>query len=103
MPYVFTEVNKMLEKVTNVIYPIIMNSLKNPYLIAGAVVLTLLAFAFYWYEWRPTQIKKHCYYVSAELKDNLLPTADLQSPDSFSLSNKSARDNYNSCLNANGL
>jgi len=28
------------------------------------ILLIVLGFAFYWYEWRPTQIKKECYYRS---------------------------------------
>lgn len=29
-------------------------------------LLTLLALTFYWYEWRPTQIKKDCYNIARE-------------------------------------
>lgn len=38
-----------------------MNNLKNPLVIQGAVILLILSGAFYWFEWRPTEIKKGCY------------------------------------------
>ena len=67
------------------------------------VVVVILGFAFYWYSYRPEKIKKHCYYISAELKENLLPDADLTSSDSYSLASETAKTNYYSCLSASGL
>jgi preprotein translocase subunit YajC len=37
-----------------------MNHLKNPCYIFGAIILFILAFAFFWFEWRPLQLTKAC-------------------------------------------
>lgn len=38
--------------------------LQHKYIIL--VLLAILGLAFYWYEWRPTQIKKDCYNIARE-------------------------------------
>lgn len=37
-----------------------MNHLKNTRYILGAIILLVLAFAFFWFEWRPMQLIKAC-------------------------------------------
>jgi len=59
------------------------------YLVAG-VLLLLITGAFYWYEWRPTQIKKECSRISQS-------TYRL---DSFGLT---PDERYKNCLRSKGL
>lgn len=68
-----------------------------------SIIILLIISGFYWFQLRPSQIKKHCFYTSATLKENLSPHADLTSPDSFSLASVEAQSNYHSCLTSNGL
>ena len=75
---------------------------KNTLITAGSILI-VLAVIFYWFEWRPSEIKKHCFYVSAELKGNLPFMADFSSSDNYSLESDEAQTNYTSCLKANGL
>ncbi len=49
------------------------------------IIVLFVGGIFYWYEWRPTQIRKHCYDIS-------LPGV----PENFDL-------NYQSCLKDSGL
>ncbi len=37
-----------------------MTNLKNTRIITAVGVLVVLAFGFYWFQWRPAQIKKDC-------------------------------------------
>lgn len=50
-----------------------------------ATILLLLGFAFYWYEWRPIEIRKKCYDIS------LLGWT------------QNGEINYKNCLRDNGL
>lgn len=56
------------------------------------IILIILGVVFYWYEWRPTQIKKEC---SMEAYDSSItsPRRPWESPDDY----------YKKCLRENGL
>lgn len=45
-------------------------SMKNQLVIVALIVTALLGGAFYWYEWRPSQIKKECHEVAKRLEKN---------------------------------
>jgi len=49
------------------------------------IALIVLGFNFYWFEWRPTQIKKRCYDIAVVIGGN------------------NFNKNYASCLLSNGL
>lgn len=49
------------------------------------ILLIILGFAFYWYSWKPNQIKKKCYDVA------------------ISIGGDNFDKNYQSCLLDNGL
>ena len=66
-------------------------------MIGGAIVIAILAFAFYWFELRPTQIKQRCYRESAEWQGSCDPTIFGVSCSKFNLVW------YNACLHKNGL
>ena len=36
--------------------------MKKPIYFITIILLLVIFFAFYWYEWRPSQIRKECYY-----------------------------------------
>ncbi len=48
----------MLFRATTSLLP--MNSKQFLYLVTLLIITTVLAGAFYWFEWRPTQIKQEC-------------------------------------------
>lgn len=36
--------------------------MKKPIYLITTILLLVIIFSFYWYEWRPSQIKKECYH-----------------------------------------
>ncbi len=46
--------------------------IKNPVFMLVAGVVLILSLSFYWYEWRPTQIRKNCYKEAQERATELL-------------------------------
>ena len=61
------------------------------------VGLVIIAFAFYWYEWRPIQIKKECYQFSSG--GYLSPQSPLKAINPF----ESPDERYKNCLREKGL
>ena len=53
--------------------------------IITAIILMMLGFTFYWYEWRPTQVRKGCFNTSQDFPKD--------SQDSF----------YRNCVMGNGI
>ncbi len=53
-----------------------MNQLKNPTVISGVIILFIVAFSFYWFEWRPLEIRKACH--NEALKDARKAESGLQ-------------------------
>jgi len=70
-----------------------------------------MGLAFYWYEWRPSSIRKECYTLSIEEAKDLLKTkSELSGGYEYKelaakgLSLKHDRENaYSNCLNKKGL
>lgn len=54
----------------------------------AVVLLLVAAFTFYWFEWRPTQIKKDCYKKAERDIDDTRSGFDR---------------NYNNCLREKGI
>jgi len=81
------------------------------YILSGLGILAVLVGAFYWYEWRPSSIRKECYTLSGEkAKDLLKIKSELSGYDKYKkeiekgLFLKADQDsNYADCLNENGL
>lgn len=71
---------------------------KSIKIIHGLVILAILGFAFYWYEWRPTQIRKDCinYVNSGTLSGT--PNAEQLLKINFINENE-----YNKCIKQHGL
>ena len=76
------------------------------------LIMLILAGLFYWFEWRPTQIRKECYkQAEAEEKAYLeltkasLPTKTINGPTYLNLHprDKTLEENYRDCLLQNGL
>ena len=42
------------------------SSYLQPKYVAGVVVILILTSLFYWYEWRPSQIRQECYETAKE-------------------------------------
>lgn len=38
-----------------------MNRPKNPFVISGVIILFIATVSFYWFEWRPLEIRKTCH------------------------------------------
>jgi hypothetical protein len=55
-----------------------MNTAKIPAYIAGGIVLIILALAFYWFEWRISEIRKDC---SKKVSDVLANASNPQKDD----------------------
>lgn len=58
------------------------------------IIVLLLASLFYWYEYRPTNIRKACYKVSRKL--NLVAFGE-------EIADKEYDQKYNDCLKSYGL
>ena len=65
---------------------------KRQILIILTLFIAILAVAFYWYEWRPTQIRKNCY---DSIINNPFKT-ELEQQNESELQ-------YQDCLKMNGL
>ncbi len=78
----------------------VMNNFKNPLVTVGAVMIVILAFAFYWFQWRPVQIKKDCAQKSLVLNDPVAIYGTPFHPGPKYISNPVF---YDSCLKENGL
>lgn len=65
---------------------------KKQIMIILTLSIAILAIAFYWYEWRPTQIRKNCF-------DSIITNpfeTELEQRNDFELQ-------YQDCLKMNGL
>ena len=60
----------------------------------GIIILTLVVFggAFYWYEWRPTQIRKECSAVRNMMDPSVIIEGEVH-----------GLQHYTDCLRLNGL
>ena len=76
------------------------------------VLIALGIFAFYWFEIRPSEIRKACYIEASDKAKNHMKEMAAQYPDDDSIqaaakkdwSNKKVFDEYyKSCLNKHGL
>lgn len=78
---------------------------KQYYLIL--LVILILGGAFYWYELRPTSIKKECYNIANEAKNNFNSTYIGLLRDGVNVSepdlDKYLKDEYEKCLMENGI
>lgn len=80
-------------------------------ILAIVLVPTLIGLTFYWYEWRPSSIRKECYTISTEQAVDLLKTkAELSGGDRFKEGaakglylSDDQKEAYSECLNKNGL
>lgn len=73
------------------------------YLLVSVIVL-FIAVGFYWYEWRPTQIKKECSRISLSNEDIVAkPQGDEFIPGSIASKYMSADERYETCLRSRGL
>ncbi len=71
---------------------------KSQKIIYVFLVLTVLFFAFYWYEWRPSQIKQACSNLATPdfLNETLKSNGIISTKDQYD-------KNYERCLEAKGL
>lgn len=60
-------------------------------LVIAAVILILVFGWFYWYEWRPSQIRKECAEIANVKSGNFLPLRE------------EVEGRYYNCLRKNGL
>jgi hypothetical protein len=72
------------------------------------VILAILGFAFYWYSWRPTQIKKECFNQADKQKKAVINSEDVLLSGGFPLTQRADYDKvfndiYQECLLKNGL
>ena len=61
-------------------------------LFIGILTLIILSSLFYWFEWRPSQIRKEC-YENTKIKFNDSGRVQIQTVDTY----------YEYCLRKNGL
>ena len=88
-----------------------MNWLKENWFKAGllAVLIIFIAGAFYWYEFRPNQIKQKCAEIAIESAEELIKTKAELSSQYRDIAEKGLylKDDYKayyeSCLNKQGL
>lgn len=69
------------------------------------IILAVLGGAFYWFEWRPSQIRKECYFrlqigggFSKEKDENDLPSLKM-----LPVPSEKADEFYRNCLREHGL
>ncbi len=66
------------------------------------IVILILGFAFYWFEWRPSSIKKDCYNEAKEKAIEKFTNSNLER-----LSGKFTKEDYDAyykwCLEQKGL
>ena len=60
------------------------------------IILIVLGIAFYWYEWRPMQIRKHCAFKAYNKRVGFLSLGQ-------NLSTPQTEQLYKDCLRENGL
>jgi hypothetical protein len=67
-------------------------------LIFALIIISLLSFAFYWYEWRPSQFKAEChtYAVKKAIADSGNPKGKTFADDDYHF-------RYDYCLRSKGL
>jgi hypothetical protein len=65
-------------------------------IIHGLVILVILGFAFYWFQWRPAQIRKECASSFYVVNPNNPYASDYEQIQLYNA-------NYINCLNAHGL
>lgn len=73
-----------------------MKKLKDFWLIIF-VILLLTGLSFYWYEYRPSQIKKNCFVSTQENKNEIPKSLSTQQSINF------VEYQYDFCLKQNGL
>lgn len=75
-----------------------MNNLTKSLLAVGVAVLVIFVYAFYWFQWRPLQIRKSC-WKRAEVETQFVPrfavVLDIKPLDTNTV--------YEHCLKENGL
>ncbi len=72
-------------------------------LVVGVLVLLIMG-GFYWYEWRPTQIKKECSRISQSTADIFdKPQGDKFVQGSIAIKYASPDERYKTCLRSKGL
>ena len=84
---------------------------KKIIIISSILIILILAGAFYWFQWRPTQIRKNCYAEAKEKAISLLGKKVADEPSQYSdmakQGNKFLKDDfqflYQNCLRAHGL
>lgn len=69
--------------------------MKKIYTIILPLVLFIISFAFYWYEYRPTKIRKYC--------NTEVQSTRIGSFNEFRAVQSNYDDNYKKCLRDNGL
>ena len=42
---------------------------KYKWIVMGVIILLLVAGAFWWFEWRPMQIKKNCFKITGGIEN----------------------------------
>lgn len=68
------------------------------------IVLIILGFAFYWFEWRPAQIKKLCAYWGVEMiNKNNAGRGYVPVDERADRNHKDFDDYYERCLKEKGL
>lgn len=74
--------------------------MRKPIYLITIILLLIIAFAFYWYEWRPSQIIKECYH---KIYDN--KALDFSAfKEEFTKSGKQKNESeYENCLLEKGL
>lgn len=72
-------------------------TIKKMKIIYGLVILAILGFVFYWFQWRPNKIRKECQRYSSmpSLKGVGIPNAPIDT--------RTAEERYKDCLRQNGL
>ncbi|MFH1822511.1 MAG: hypothetical protein ABH830_02305 [Patescibacteria group bacterium] len=63
------------------------------------IIFLILSGAFYWFQWRPTQIRKECFKVKQETREVYSPLRSV----SDEKMEEYAETNYQDCLRKHGL
>jgi uncharacterized protein YxeA len=81
--------------------------MKKTYYLLILLIILILGGAFYWYELRPTSIKKECYDKANEARNNLSSTYNGLLQDGVNTTepnfDKYLKDEYEKCLMENGI